>query len=264
MSGLPAEFLEAYARHRAAEGRSLDDAALRQLPYLRKGPLARHWAVRARTFEAFMRHIVAPMTKRRGRPLRLLDLGAGNGWLSNRLCAMGHRATALDVRDDMVDGLGAAARLARDWPDRMECITASFEALPLKSGSVDIAAFNASLHYARDLSLALSEATRVTAHGGAIAILDSSFYSRDADGKAMVAEKTVTAHAHFGRDAGVLLQQGFIEYLTPARLANATPSLSWRRKRVHYPFWYEMRPLMARLKNARTPSRFDLWVADLP
>ena len=38
----------------------------------------------------------------------------------------------------------------------------------------------------------------------------------------------------------------------------------WRRHRVLYPLWYELRPLVARLKRRRRPSRFDLWTARVP
>jgi hypothetical protein len=55
----------------------------------------------------------------------------------------------------------------------------------------------------------------------------------------------------------------FIEYLTPARLEAASKQLGlvWTRHRVRYPLWYELRPLAARLRGHRTPSRFDLWEA---
>jgi hypothetical protein len=41
------------------------------------------------------------------RPLRILDLGAGNGWLIWRASLAGHAAIGMDIRDDDVDGLRA-------------------------------------------------------------------------------------------------------------------------------------------------------------
>jgi hypothetical protein len=38
----------------------------------------------------------------------------------------------------------------------------------------------------------------------------------------------------------------------------------WRRHRVRYPLWYELRPLAAALRGARKPSRFDVWTAQVP
>jgi len=258
------QFLEEYARHRAAEGRGYGGGALRALPYLSDGPFARQWQVRARSFGAFVRHIVRPMTRAHGRQLDILDLGAGNGWLCYRVARMGHKATALDLRTDNIDGLGAANEFLRDAPHLFERIVAPFDEIPLDANRFDIAIFNASLHYARDLTKALREAVRVTRPGGLVVILDSPFYARDEDGAAMVAEKRRQGEERFGQRADVLLSQDFIEYLTVDRLAAALPELAWSRRRVLYPLWYEMRPLQARLRGARRPSRFDLWSARVP
>lgn len=257
-------FRRDYGAHRAAEGRGHAGAELLSLPYLKDGPFARQWAVRARTFDAFVKHVVRPMARAAGRPLRVLDLGAGNGWLSARLSIEGHSCAAIDIRDDMVDGLGAAAGFpaAADF----ERVIASFNELPFAADGADLAVFNAALHYATDLGAVLAEAARVVRPGGRIAILDSPFYSRAEDGDAMVAEKHAAAHANFGDRAESLLALPFIEYLTRARLerASAPLGLGWRRRRVLYPLWYELRPLAAWLRRKRAPSRFDLWTAVAP
>lgn len=255
-------FADDYAAHRAAEGRGHDAGDLLQLPWLRKGPLARQWAVRARTFEVFAARVVDPMARRAARPLRILDLGAGSGWLSYRLAQRGHACVAVDIREDSVDGLGAArAFLDQVHFDRF---VASFDALPVPGGFADLTLFNAALHYATDLGATLTEAARVTRSGGAIAVLDSPFYASEAQGEAMVAEKHACAAERFGERAGSLLALPFIEYLTARRLASALPSLTWRRRRIRYPLWYELRPLVARWRRQRMPSRFDLWTAEVP
>lgn len=247
-----------YAQQRASEGRAHRGAELASLPYLTTGPLARQWQVRARTFDAFRKQVVNPMADR---PLRILDLGAGNGWLCHRLALEGHRCTAIDIREDEIDGLGAAAELSRIVP--FERIVAPFERLPVADCSADLAVFNASLHYATELASVLGEAVRALVPGGRIAILDSPFYRREADGKAMVREKHAASDAAFGSRAPNLLALPFIEFLTRERLERASP-LRWHRLRVRYPLWYELRPFVAHLKRRRTPSRFDLWLAEVP
>jgi len=247
-------FASEYARHRADEGRGYTTEQFLRLPYLRTGPHAAQWKVRARTFEIFMAHMLRPEAKRLGRQLEILDLGAGNGWLSYRVALEGHRAIALDIRNDSIDGLGASTEFRRQVP-AMECIVAPFDAVPLAPASIDIALFNASLHYATDLRAVLAEAMRVTRPRGSIAILDSPFYARESDGRAMVAEK----RERFGERADVLMALPFIEFLTPDRLRDAAPELAWKRHRVRYPLAYELRPLLAALRFRRRPSRFDLW-----
>jgi SAM-dependent methyltransferase len=253
-----------YARHREAEGRAYSGEDLLNLPYLRSGPLARQWSVRARSFDAFVRHLLRPHAARIGRPLKLLDLGAGNGWLSYRVALEGHQAVALDIRDDGVDGLGAAAPFLKLVPGMMRRVTASFDAIPLDSASLDIAVFNASFHYATDARRALEEAARTVRPDGRLAILDTAFYRREADGAAMVAEKKAQGGERFGERADALLALPFIEFLTRERLeaASASLGLDWRRRRIFYPLWYELRPLQAAIRGARRPSRFDLWIGE--
>ena len=81
----------------------------------------------------------------------------------------------------------------------------------------------------------------------------------------MVAEKRRTAARQFGDRADALLSMNFMEYLTQERLsaASAACGIVWRRHRVTYPFWYEVRPLLAAMRRKRAPSRFDLWEGTL-
>jgi SAM-dependent methyltransferase len=256
-------FRTAYAEHRAAEGRGFTGSDLLSLPYLASGPLVRQWQVRAATFDAFVRRAVTPRTASLARPLDILDLGAGNGWLSYRLALAGHACTAIDLRADGVDGLGAARTYLEQA--HFTTLTATFDALPLADAAFDFTVFNAAIHYATDLRAVLAEAVRVTRRGGCIAILDSPFYTSEGAGAAMVAEKNRMAAQTFGARAEALMSLPFIEFLTRERLAAAsTPlGLSWRRHRVRYPLWYELRPLKAALRGERAPSRFDYWTAEV-
>ena len=199
-------------------------------------------------------------------PVVRLLLGAGNGWLCYRASLLGHDATAMDVRDDAVDGLGAAAGYDPHLPKPFGRVVASFEAIPAPDGAYDLVVFNAALHYAIDLGKALAEARRVIRPGGRIAILDSPFYRRAADGEAMVREKREMAARRFGGRAEALIALPCIEYLTRERLALASAPLGlrWRRHRVRYPLAYELRPAVALLRRRRAPSRFDLWESLVP
>lgn len=255
-----ARWAAAYETLRAREGRG-DPEDLAALPYPTQGPLAAQWAIRARTYERFLGAVVRPLARRRG-DLRVLDLGAGNGWLCHRLRELGHEAVAVDVRLDGVDGLGAA----RVFPAPVRRLAASFEELPLRSRTFDVALFNAALHYAEELPRALAEAARAVRPGGLVAILDSPFYTHERDGHAMLAERDAATGRRFPDLADDLAAVRRVEFLTRARLARAAEpfGLAFRRRRVLYPLAYEIRPLKAWLSGARPSSRFDLWVAVAP
>lgn len=258
--GVSARFREAYAELREREGRG-DVSELRSMPYVRGGPRAAQWHVRARTYERFLQRVVVPLARARSRPLRVLDLGSGSGWLCRRLEIGGHSAVALDWRCDQVDGLGAAGVYREPGQSLFPRVVASFESLPFAEPLFDLAVFNASLHYTTDLRLALDEAVRVLNDGGRVAILDSPFYRREEDGAAMVSEKRQGFALRMAEARTDLLALPSIEFLTRNRLEEASAGLgmSWRRHRVRYPWSYELRPLWARIRGRRAPSRFDVW-----
>jgi len=261
--GIHRRFREEYAAHRASEGRGSSAVDAETLPYVTEGALVRQWAVRARSFECFQRRVLRPAQRRAdvdaAGTLRVLDLGAGNGWLAHRATLAGAEALALDVRDDGVDGLGAAPR-----DSSIARVVASFEAIPLRDASFDVVVFNASLHYAEDLGRALGEARRVVRAGGRIVVIDSPFYGSTEHGEAMLREKRQDAERRFGPRAEALMALAVVEYLTRERLVDASRGLGlapWRRHRVLYPLWYELRAIRAAVRGERPPSRFDVWEA---
>ncbi len=50
------------------------------------------WKMRGRTYRYFERHILTPFELSVARPLDILDLGAGNAWMSYRLALRNHRS----------------------------------------------------------------------------------------------------------------------------------------------------------------------------
>ncbi len=120
-------------------------------------PHAGDWQVRRETYHHLLGHVLAAGAL----PVHVLDLGAGSGWLSHRLTALGHRAVAVDAIDDEVDGLGAA----RHYPTDFASVQADFDALPFAPGQFDLVVFNGSLHYAADIAATLERAHRVLAPG---------------------------------------------------------------------------------------------------
>ena len=239
------QFASHYARHRAEEGRAYSAQALVELPYLKSGPHVGQWAVRARTFEAFMTQVLRPAAARSGRPLTVLDLGAGNAWLAARAAVEGHRSIALDIREDSIERTQGRRTVPAPGAQHAvhHCIVRCRSRCRRKA-SISPALSNASLHYATDLRAVLREVQRLVRPGGQLAILDSPFYRRELDGEAMVAEK----RNRLGSRAEQLMALPFIEFLTEERLHRAAPELVWKRRKVIYPLTY---------RTAASPRPFD-------
>ncbi len=115
-------FLEDYSRIRLAEGRTSGDSEyFRALPYQDlTGKNSAQWAIRAGATGISRRGVLAEIEKEIGRPLDILDLGAGNGWMSYRLSLREHKPVALDIFSDSGDGL----RSTRHYPWRFPCVEA--------------------------------------------------------------------------------------------------------------------------------------------
>src|SRR5438128_1873783 len=138
------QFLSDYRRIRSAEGRGSNDSEYyRTLPYHDSW----QWRIRASTYDYFVKCI---LPKQR---CRILDLGAGNCWLSYRLRQRGHSPVAIDIFPDILDGLGAA----RHYPEYFPALEGDFDRLPFAGSSFDLAVYNASIHYSPDYRRTLSE-----------------------------------------------------------------------------------------------------------
>ncbi len=248
-------FLEQYAVIRRAEGRgSADPEYYRALPFRDlTGRNSGQWAIRARTFQHFVREIVAPMEGATDRPLRILDVGAGTCWLTWRLHSRGHFAVGTDIFVDPLDGLGAATK----FPHPPQTIAATFDELPFAGGSFDLVVFNASIHYSADYSRTLREVRRVLTAGGKFAILDSPIYKKPEHGKRMREERQEIFERTYGFRSEAL---GSIEYLDELTLETLARDLGiqWTRKQPWYGWRWAWRPWKARLQRKRPPSRFCL------
>jgi SAM-dependent methyltransferase len=274
-----APFLRDYTQIRDAEGYGYDDdERYRRLPEVDPSdPLAWQWRMRAITFAELRRRVLEPMsrecerdtrqgggqTRRQGageqlsRPLRVLDMGSGVGWLSHRLARLGHAPCAVDLNLDPRDGLGAAAHYPASWP----LLQAEFDHLPLAEAQADVVVFNAALPYSADYRATLAEALRVLRPGGRLVVMDSPIYRRDASGRQMVAERQAAFERAHGTRSDAVPSVG---YLTWGMLADLGRDLGlrWRSHIPWYGWRWALRPWRARLLRQREPSTFALLVAE--
>ena len=253
-----AQFAREYRTVRRAEGWGSRDADYyRALPYQDlTGRFEAIWRIRARSFDTFLRRVVLPLEA--GQRLRILDLGAGSGWLAYRLQRRGHWVMAIDVLDDPLDGLGATRYYAAGAALRP--VVAEFDHLPLQADtSVDLVVFNASLHYSTDYCRTLQESLRVLEPRGTLVILDSPMYSDPTSGLRMVQEREARFLATYGFASNAVAHQHF---LTPERLARvgAELGIQWRSylPRLDLRAWVSRR--LNGLRARREPARFPVIV----
>jgi SAM-dependent methyltransferase len=243
-----APFLRRYEAVRAAEGRVVPDLdALDRLPFEdASGKRRGEWAVRAKSYEAFLRWVVVPLERRLARPLVVCDLGSGVGWLAHRLARLGHSVLAVDIVTSDTDGLG----VHRCCTSSVALVQAEFDRLPLFAAAADLVVYNASLHYSADLDVTLGEGLRVLRPDGRLVILDSPIYEDAESGRAMRRER--------GHDTTP--QEGFLTY---DRLRSLEPAqgLSLHLVSPWYGVRWWLRPLVARVRGTREPAQFRLIVA---
>lgn len=251
-------FLAGYLTVRHAEGRAHDDPAwYRALPATAADdPMHEQWRMRSVSWRHVVRRVIEPNTTAARRPLRVLDVGAGTGWMSRQLRALGHEPISIDVNVDAHDGLGAAHHLDPDWP----VVQAHFDQLPLSDAQADLCIFNASLPYTADLTTTLTEAMRVLRPDGTVVVMDSPVYRRGVDGRRMVAERHAAFERRFGTRSDAVEA---IEFLTPDRLRDAGDALglTWSSSTPWYGLRWASRPLVARLRRRRRPGRFVVLTA---
>jgi SAM-dependent methyltransferase len=212
------QFLREYRTVREDQGWGRPDAAyFRGLPDVaRDDPQWDIWRRRRRSYAVLVSRVIEPMSDRLQTPLRILDLGAGNCWLSHRLSLLGHRAAAVDISDDSLDGLGAHTWYGSPPEISFTPVQAEFDRLPFGSASAEVVLFNGSFHYSPDCAVTLREALSTLVSEGVVVILDSPVYHDAASGEAMVRERRSDFERRYGFRSSSI---GAEQFLTWSRLA---------------------------------------------
>ena len=247
------QFIEDYTRIRHAEGRGSGDSAYyRELPDRDlTGRNSDQWRIRALSFRHFERTILAAAEREAGRALDVLDLGAGNGWMSHRLALRKHNVVALDIFRDDQDGLGALVH----YPVRPMAVAAEFDHLPFRGSAFDLAIYNSSFHYSSDYRRTLAEVRRCLRPSSRVVIMDSPLYRCREHGEKMRVERQAQFEAVHGFRSEALQS---IEYLDQPMLDELSRELNieWQRTEPWYGWGWALRPWKARLRGKRPPSKF--------
>ncbi|MEM8535234.1 MAG: class I SAM-dependent methyltransferase [Chloroflexota bacterium] len=245
-------FLKEYRSIRRAEGRgSVDADYYRTLPFADlTGQHREYWHVRACGFETLIEHVVDPL-EARGQPLKILDIGAGNGWLSYRLAQREHHVAAIDLSTDDYDGLGSHVHYNIPFVP----VQAEFDQLPFAANQFDLVIFNASFHYSTDYRVTLHEVLRVLQPNCPFVILDSPVYRRARSGQMMVREREHYFEEMYGFSSNALPSEHYLTYQRLRTLAEEM-ELYWDMFTPEYGLSWSLRPWKARLRGRREPAKF--------
>ena len=103
-------------------------------------------------------------------PLKVADLGCGDGYLTIEAARWASRVIAVDKSEVVLKRAKALARRRRVanviWKK------GELDELPMPDAAVDVAMLSQALHHAHDPARAVTEAARITAPGGRVLLLD--------------------------------------------------------------------------------------------
>jgi SAM-dependent methyltransferase len=161
-----------HAMARTDLGRA-DNARLEEVRRLRKenfevhaGPDAKErQLVPGRSWAAWARAIAHLLP-----PLRVADLGCGEGYLTIEASRFASHVIAIDRSPEVLKRARALA--ARRRVSNVTWKRGELEKLPVPDESVDVALYSQALHHAADPARALAEGVRVLAPGGRVLVLD--------------------------------------------------------------------------------------------
>ncbi len=245
------KYLTAYRRVRHAEGWGSNDLTYYlNLPY--RDSTRRYtgvWRLRAKTYATLLHRI---RQLHGDGKLDILDLGAGNCWLSLRLAQLGHSVVAVDINSDPCDGLGVCLRIS---PPKysLQPIVAEFDHLPFAQSSFDAIIFNASLHHSSQPLASMRRALSLVRRGGAVYVADSPIYRDHGSGLQMVAER----RAFFARQFNVALEEDEAgSFLTYAMLDSLRRNSDVAVETPRYGVRWSLRPVISSLLGRREPASF--------
>jgi SAM-dependent methyltransferase len=251
-------FIRDYQTIRNLEGRGdRNPEFYRALPFIDlTGKWRGDWRIRSKSFTTFVNRVLIPIERQLNRSLKIIDMGAGNGWLSNHLAGRGHSVIALDLLINPEDGLGAWT----NYKNRFLPVQAEFDFLPFLPCQFDLIVFNASFHYSIEYTITIKEVLEKLVPGGHIIILDTPFYKNAESGEKMVKEREENFAAKFGLPSNTLPVRNYLTREDINRISK-TCNITWNFIKPNHGLEWFLRQWRVRLKARREPATFYILIA---
>lgn len=157
-----------YIASRKKENRIYTDEQVLQLPDIEPSHIYySEWEIRKRSAKRLIKYI-----ENKNKPLRILEIGCGNGWLSASLASISN-ITVLGTDINKIE-LSQAKRV---FENKLNLSFAEADILNLHpENTFDMIVFAASIQYFSSFEKMIREALLLLKKGGEIHILDSFFY----------------------------------------------------------------------------------------
>ena len=243
-------FADVYEELRLREGWAVKDnpSYYKALPF--RDVTGRHeeeWRVRGYSYGRLLRRITKFAL---GRSLRIVDLGAGFGWLAARLAEAGHRTIAIDL-DAGPHGLAASRHLRSDNAD-FSCVQGELLFPPLAKEQADLIIINAALHYTSEHEKIFASLYRALASGGVLVVIDSPTYPT-AKERDLAQEASASYYRQQRTTELAYVYRGLVRAELIESLVNFT---AIECEVMHTASTW--RSLAAKLRNGYQPAQFEL------
>jgi ubiquinone/menaquinone biosynthesis C-methylase UbiE len=164
-------FEERYIALRRKENRVYSDVEVAQLPDIDvRHQHYKEWMIRKVSAKKLIDFL-----KKKKQPLKILEVGCGNGWLSNQLSRIENSdVTGLDINSEEVQ---QAERVFRN--NRLKFVCGEIHSAILADCKFDVIIFGASVQYFESLKDIVNAAFERLNESGEMHIIDSPFYSKD-------------------------------------------------------------------------------------
>lgn len=163
-----------YLKVRKKEGRIYSDKIVKHLPEIPfENPFYDEWKIRKISIGKLLKYISLKNKSARG-GLNILDLGCGNGWMSNKLSFNNNNVFALDL--NLLELEQGARVFSRD--SNLHFIYGNIFEDIFPNNSFDLIIAASSLQYFNNLKSLITRLKTLIKNDGEIHLIDSPFYTK--------------------------------------------------------------------------------------
>jgi len=166
------DFEAKYIALRRKENRVYSDAEVAQLPDIDvQHPHYKEWMIRRASAKKLINYL-----KKKNKPLKILEVGCGNGWLSNQLSGIENsEVTGLDIN---AEELKQAKRVFNN-NRQLKFVYGEIGSYSPSVCKFDEIIFAASIQYFQSLKEIIRVCLNMLEQSGEVHIIDSPFYSKE-------------------------------------------------------------------------------------